>query len=361
MNKKLIALAVAGVFAAPAVALAQTTIYGSFNAEYGFVSAPNRTAPAADSNNFDGFDSGASNIGFKGSEKLGGGTSVFYQCESDVRFLAGATTTSGTICGRNSAIGLKGAWGNFFVGTWDSPQKLAVGKTRMLADTGFLGVTHMTFDAFSNRNTYSINYHSQSMGGFQVLAQTTSTNAANGTNTPGTKGRLTSLGAIYARGPLGLALGYTAADDNRSDGGANGDKDTAISLGGTYTFGPVKLGVTHYDQEMKVAATAITVEQKNLNLAVQYSLSGANSILAGYTQAGDIKTTGAVTPNNGAKEYQVSFIHKMSKRTTTAVGYARLKNDGAGAIYTVGNRTSATGQAVGGKSSVITVQLKHAF
>jgi hypothetical protein len=29
MNKKLIAVAVAGVFAAPAVALAQTTIYGT--------------------------------------------------------------------------------------------------------------------------------------------------------------------------------------------------------------------------------------------------------------------------------------------------------------------------------------------
>ena len=362
MNQKLIAAAVVGAFAAPA-AFAQSTvqIYGTINAEYGVVSAPDSTPSL---NNFDGFDSGASNIGFKGEEKLGGGMSAFFQCESDVRFLAGATRTSGSICDRNSAVGLKGGFGSFFVGTWDSPHKLAVGKTRMLADTGFLGVTHMTFDAFSNRNAYSINYHSPNFSGFQVMAQTTSTNAANGTTADGTKGRLNSLAGVYAKGPLTLGLGWTRADDNRAEGDSDGAKDTAWSAGVTYAFGPAKLGFTWYDENYKDTPSVTDVDRNAYNIALLWSLGGANSILAGYTVADDFEGTdgGVLIPgNNGAKEYQISFIHKLSKRTTTAIGYARLKNDGGGDIYTVGNRTSGAGQNLGAKSSVVTVQLKHAF
>jgi len=365
MKQKLIAVAVVGAFAAPA-AFAQSTvqIYGSINAEYGFVSAPDAVAGAPGRNNYDGFDSGASNIGFKGEEKLGGGMSAFFQCESDVRFLAGATRTSGSICDRNSAIGLKGGFGSFFVGTWDSPNKIAVGKTRMLADTGFLGVTHMTFDEFSNRNAYSINYHSPNFNGFQVLAQTTSTNDANGTAVPGKKGRLNSLAGTYTSGPLTAALGWTKADDNKAAGTVSGAEDTSVTAGVTYTFGPAKLGFTWYDANFEDPATLSDIERNAYNLALSYSLGGANSILAGYTRAGDFEGTvgGVAIPgDNGAKEYQISFIHALSKRTTTAIGYARLKNDGAGDLYTVGNRVSGTGQRVGAKSSVITVQLKHAF
>jgi predicted porin len=370
MKQKLIAAAVVGAFAAPAAFAASTVqIYGTFNAEYGFVSAPDAVPGAPGRNNFDGFDSGASNIGIKAEEKLSGGMSAFVQCESDIRFLSGAGRTSGSLCDRISAIGLKGGFGSFFLGTWDSPQKLAVGKTRMLADTGFLGVTHMTFAAFSNRNVQSINYHSPNFSGFSFMAQTTSTNPANGTAVPGRKGRLTSLGGYYDRGPLTVAAGWTKADDNRAVNitaplGAVGSEDTGVSAGVTYKFGPAKVGFTWYDESFEEPTTVTDLERNAYNLALHWSLGGPNSILAGYTVAEDIEGIAAGVPvvgNNGAKEYQISFIHMLSKRTTTAIGYARLKNDGGGALYAVGNRTSITGQGLGGKSSVVTVQLKHRF
>jgi predicted porin len=130
MNKKLMALAVAGALAAPAAALAQTTIYGTLKAEWGIASQPNTTATAT-RHDAESLNSGASNIGFRGEEKLGGNLAAWYQCESDLRFLGGTSTTSGSICDRNSALGLKGGFGNFYVGTWDSPIKRASGVTRI--------------------------------------------------------------------------------------------------------------------------------------------------------------------------------------------------------------------------------------
>ncbi len=182
MNKKLIAVAVAGAFAAPAVAFAQGStvqIYGTLNAEYGFAKGVNKAA--GKTNSFDGLNSSASNIGFKGEEKLGGGMSAFFQCETDVKFLKGDLTDSaGVWCDRNSAVGLKGGFGSFFIGTWDSPVKQVVAGSRILGETGWHGVQGFLISnggafagSFSTRNTNTLNYNSPNFSGFQVNAQTT--------------------------------------------------------------------------------------------------------------------------------------------------------------------------------------------
>src|SRR5512134_2403160 len=97
MNKKLIALAVAGAFA-PAVALAQgtnVTIYGTLNAAWNFVEAkgatpgvtPGVVSTIPGTNLSSGFNVGArsrvdpdsSNIGFRVREDLGGGLAAWGQ------------------------------------------------------------------------------------------------------------------------------------------------------------------------------------------------------------------------------------------------------------------------------------------
>ena len=56
----------------------------------------------------------------KAEEKLGGGLSAWFQCEStaDPR----GQGQEGW-CSRNSALGLKGGFGNLFIGNWDTPFK----------------------------------------------------------------------------------------------------------------------------------------------------------------------------------------------------------------------------------------------
>jgi predicted porin len=76
---------------------------------------------------------GGSAVGFKGQEQLGGGMSAWFQCESsaDVRGL-----NQDGFCGRNSAVGLKGGWGNLFFGRWDTPFKRATLGMVGAGDTG---------------------------------------------------------------------------------------------------------------------------------------------------------------------------------------------------------------------------------
>jgi predicted porin len=372
MNKKLIAAAIAGAFVAPA-AFAQNSsvqIYGLLNAEYGFYNQPN-TAVGGGRSNVDALNSGASRIGFRGTEKLGGGMTAFWQCESDIRFLGGGATNNGSLCDRNSAIGLRGGFGSFYVGTWDSPLKRVVGSVRILNETGWLGSQTMTINAggawptqFSLRNAQSLNYDTPNFGGFSASFQTTTTNPGRHHNTtavaPTPKGRLNSMSGQYVQGPLRAVLGFSKHDDNRSVGG-QGQTDTAWAIGGTYDFGVVRLGMTYADIEIETGPGAST-ERKSWAIAADWRLGGPHMIRFGYNDAGDAKTNVGGGANTGAKLMQVGYHHALSKRTSASISYARMNNDSAGTyLFTNAGTGGGGGIQAGDDSSVLVFGLVHTF
>ncbi|HET7674026.1 MAG TPA: porin, partial [Gammaproteobacteria bacterium] len=145
MQKKLMAIAVAGALGAPAVALAQAStvqVYGQITYEYGF--ARQGDAAAGSRPNVDYADTpGGSAIGFRGEEKLGGGMSAWFQCETsaDIR---GYDQIG--LCSRNSAVGFKGGFGNIHFGRWDTPMKRALNVGTVGAEeTGLLGMSFLPF------------------------------------------------------------------------------------------------------------------------------------------------------------------------------------------------------------------------
>ena len=368
MNKKLIAAAIAGAFVAPAAFAQNSTvqIYGLLNAEYGFFSQQN-TAANAGRSSVDALNSGASRIGFKGEEKLGGGMTAFWQCESDVRFLSGGAATTGTLCDRNSALGLKGGFGSFYVGTWDSPLKRVAAVTRITNETGWLGTQIMTLSngggwagTFSNRNVQSLNYDTPRFGGFSASIQTTTTNPGRGGAVPTAKGRFTSLSGQYAQGPLAVVLGYSKHDDNRSNSTVNGLEDTAWLIGGSYSFGAVKVGLSYADAEIETGVGAST-ERKSWNLAADWKLSGPHSVKLGYSRAGDAKTSAGGGANTGAKLIQVGYNHALSKRTTAGVAYARINNDSAGTYSFTGVTQGGANVFPGDDGGVFVLSLVHTF
>src|SRR5574339_493367 len=141
MQKKLIAVAVAGVLGAPLVAYAQTStvnIYGRITYEYGHGDggSANHSTDYADT-------PGGSAIGFRGEEKLGGGLSAWFQCETsaDVRGIDQVG-----LCSRNSAVGFKGGFGNLHFGRWDTPFKRALNVGTVGAEeTGLQGMSFLPF------------------------------------------------------------------------------------------------------------------------------------------------------------------------------------------------------------------------
>jgi len=387
MNKKIIAAAVAGAFVAP-VAFAQSSsvqIYGLVNAEYGFASQADISAGNSRGNT-DALNSGASRIGFKGEEKLSGGMSAFWQCESQLRFLEGSSVNkvsggsnsqAGNLCDRNSAIGLKGGFGSVYAGNWDSPLKRVSGMVRMTNETGWSGTQQFTLGnggtfsySFSTRNANTINYDTPSFDGFSASLQYTTKNVSKGSNvTTKQDGRAISMSGQYVKGPLTAVVGHTRRDDQSTGLSGNGlssstttsytlgAKDKATLIGASYSFASVKVGASYAMTETQQSATT-TKERKGWNLAADYALGGPGVVRVGYAKAGDSKISSGTGADTGASQVQIGYLHNLSKRTTLSLTHVRLNNDTSGE-YTLTGATSGT-TSVGGKTTVVAGQDTHA-
>ncbi len=380
MNKKLIAVAVAGAFAAPAVALAQTStvqIYGKMTYEYA------RIDQGTGRINTDYADTpGGTSIGFKGEEKLGGGLSAWFQCESsaDVR---GIDQTG--LCTRNSAVGFKGGFGNIYFGRWDTPMKKAlnVGSTGA-QETGSFGASFMAFGGSggtdsisgtfaSNRNRWKrrdvamTNYDSPNFGGFQVFAAISPGNHSAdydmAAGTPNPKPRVVSLAGVYKAGKLGIGVGYERHQDFRSGLADQGD-DKALGVSAKYGFGKFAIGATYLDARYDMAGSQ-ELKKKTFTVGAEIELSGPHGIELGYTNAGDSKgnSTTAISdlaasgPETGGQQYSIAYVHKFSKRTEGRLIYTRISNDN-NASYKLG---SAGGVAAGESQSAFGFHVGHRF
>lgn len=377
MNKKLMAVAVAGALAAPALAMAQAStvqLYGKITYEYA------RIDQGSGRQNTDVADTpGGSNIGFKGEEKLGGGLSAWFQCESsaDVR---GIDQTG--FCTRNSAIGFKGGFGNIHFGRWDTPMKRALNVGTVGAqETGSLGTSFMAFGGSggasaltkSNRNRWKRRevgltyYETPNMGGFQGLFAFTPGNAAAEAATTDTtvnaKPRVVSLAGTYVTGPLGVGLGYERHTDFNAVAGSGTDR--AWGLSAAYTFaGTVKVGATYLDARYDTAAGR-SLDKKTYTLGVDWKIAGPHAIEAQYVRAGDSKGNSLIAvsdlaasgANTGGKQYAIGYRYDFSKRTTGRLIYNKINND-SGSSYKLGSAGAVT---AGQGQNAFGLHLSHSF
>ena len=121
----------------------------------------------------------ASRFGVKGSEDLGDNLKAIYQLEiqADVTKSGGATAAGFGNGTRNSRVGLEGDFGTAFMGTWDTPFKVAHNKVELFDNTNnasagnILGLTGKAGYKLSDRFGSSVQYHSPMMSGFQVIGQ----------------------------------------------------------------------------------------------------------------------------------------------------------------------------------------------
>lgn len=392
MQKKLLAVAIAGAFGAPALALAQSStvqIFGTMYVEYSYADQGRNAANTGDLTHVDFLQTPGSEIGFKGEEKLGGGLSAWFQCSStaDPR----GQNQDGW-CSRNSALGLKGGFGNVFIGNWDTPFKRTISPTNVGGnDTGIWGTAFLltgnstttavggTREGFKRRQQNSINYDSPNFGGFQVMAAFTSAQAATATLTSASnnKARVMSLGGQYSAGPLFVSAGYE--QHNEFNGGGRDGDDKGWHVGAAYTWGPVRVGGQYTRQKFETGTSAVPTDQRvsAWHVGVDWKIVGPHGLRAAYTNAGEMKGTagqasvGGVRPaipaaglanDTGADMWQVRYVYTFSKRTEFNVGYVALNNDGSsttGGTYRLGGLS--TGILRGEKQSAVAASLRHTF
>ncbi len=448
MNKKLMAVAVAGAFGLPSLAFAQfstpdgvtgsnasgsnVTIGGKLNFLYGYYSAggagnniagvPNTSLAAGYQSKLSGdaFNNSESELDIKGSENLGGGLSAWFQCGSSLDVTGGASGTgTGGLCGRNSAIGFKGNFGNVYGGNWDTSSKMAitpftvfaqsypVGNSLVFngaasADQGNIAVPSTASAVaqsggganFWRRQSRLLTYITPVIQGFQASIGMSAANeqTAQTVGAGINKARLWSTGVNYSNGPLKLGVGYELHKNynpgalsvtsvvngvGNVTGNYAGGTDSQLVLGAQYAFmnNSVLVNAIWVNNNYQINGN-LNMTQTNWTLNGAWNISGPHTIRLGYVNVGSTggtygaggtsfapATVGQMTANGGAgntgaKKYQFEYAYAFSKRTEVSLGIAQVKNDAQSNIL-IG--TGSTLPNFGETQSYYGLRMTHVF
>ncbi len=328
MNKKLVALAVAGAFALPMAAQAQTanvTLYGRVNLDYEFVKGQQTDGSNPTINRL---SSNSSRLGVRGVESLGGGLSAIFQIESSIV----ADASGGTLAGRETFVGLQGSWGTFKMGRFLAPYDdihpifgnvptltTSILSTASLWAQGFAGQPEN--GGFDDRIRNSIRYDSPTISGFNFEAQ-------YGSYENATHAGVVSLGGFYNNGPIQAGLAYERHKEVRG----NNLDDDAISVAGGYNFGMFRLGAVYEHLKYEVASGDLKRDLWGLSGTVNL---GPGQLYLAYIRANEGKgsasdaaqVAGLVHGNDtDAQQYEISYTYPLSKRTLAYAGYVRIDN-----------------------------------
>lgn len=406
MQKKFIALAVAGLVSGAAFAQSNVTIYGTADVTFDSVKATNQpTVPAANSGNFERanrISANSSFLGFKGTEALGNGLNAVFQFEAAV-----ANDNGGALSfNRDTFVGLSSSsWGTVVAGTLTGPTRalgvsmdVFAGATGIGVNSGLLGklgngLTGVTTDANGNPGVPGVNvaggantagftrsspqtsifdtrwknaiaYVSPSFAGLTATAAyVANENHSTSINTSGY-----DLGLNYANGPVkagitynGVTLKNQAASGFAAVGLGNDVKTNDLRIAGLYDFGVATVRAV-YDR-VKLESSLGDIKQNVWGLGATFNVSSAGKIVGQYYKAQDVKGTVALGAgaDTGAALWAIGYEHSLSKRTILKATYANLNND-VNANYDFG--INATGGAnAAGNSTVSGFQfgMRHSF
>ena len=366
MQKKLLTVAVAGALAAPAIAVAQSTVevYGTVNMAFGQFRYSEGSAPNTGSVSKWDVANGASNYGVRSRENLGGGLAGWIQIEQNAP-LERSNNIAITPASRNSAIGLQGGFGNFFIGQWTTPWAdldalWGIGTVGFWGPvTSIIGRRETTGTApnpncqnfqspapnvgstatgvpascdaveanstsFWRRVSQAVFYQSPVMAGVQAkVAYQTNEGKATGT-TGGTNADPSLWSFSVQWSGMGGRARVGAAYDRHKDFNTIGQTDTGYALKGGFNFGVVDVGLA-FEQVKYNAPTGGEAKSKQFGVALAVPV-GPGSIRASWSKAKDLTGPGIAISDTGATQYNLGYEHRFSKRTNVGVGYAKITN-----------------------------------
>lgn len=400
MQKKLIALAVAGLASAGAFAQSNVTIYGVADVSFESVKADDAANNGNDIQSRTRVNSNSSLIGFKGSEDLGNGLKALFQFETTVDLAgqraadttgatpSGSAYTSGSLFGakRDSFIALAGNFGTVLGGYVSTPYRSIVTGFDVVPGAAGSGSANGVFGKATGDvnlvfRTNAIAYASPSFNGFSgVIAyvpnagkstdQTTTPGhyddthtwvpAANNGNTVNPYGW--NLALNYANGGLKLAYSYLKLNDVGL-GGFKDEDHKAHLLAASYNFGQGTTLVGMFQQFKGDTNTLDDLKRNSYYLGLKHVL-GANEFAVAYQRAGklDASNAGYSNDNTDATQWTLRYGYNFSKRTQVYALYTRIDNkDNANFNFANGAVGDGTAIAAGSNPQVLGVGIRHSF
>jgi len=379
MNKKLLAVAVAGALAAPGVALAQSsvTISGVIKASVQQYKIGNASVARAGTNTSQGLvHDDSSRIIFNMTEDLGGGLQAIAQIDWRVQVDGGADAVSG-----NNHIGLRSKnWGRIIMGRQDvhyfgresnltARNDLQADSISLLAFVAGAGVPAGGIAiAGATRTTNIVQYTTPNWGGFyaNVAYSFNPTTAEADIGSTIRRGRAWNIAPTFEARNFTLGYSYWSqkADATAAFGDQRGDR-----LFGSYRWGGFHIGAAWDKSKVKNGVTGVVAANRTAwSLPIEYSW-GPHWIGGHFTKARDDKATAT---QDGARMWALGYNYSLSKRTSLGVTYASIRNDDGtagvgGATYTpfTGNGALGGGAAhtalSGEDPRFWSITMRHAF
>ena len=358
MQKKIIALAVAGLVSGAAFAQSNVTVYGV--ADLGYVyDSDSYTANTKSSGLIYAGGQNGSRFGFRGEEDLGNGLKANFRMEAGVLLDTGVSDQSGRLFGRWSTVGLSHAtWGTIEGGRRDTFIDQAVAGANVMKGNATIGQVTPIFQRIQRYDNF-VAYTSPSFSGLQLKAGFSSN--ADGQdltpdqNTAATQARsnirVYALAATYTNGGLFLAANY---DYNKMQGVDNTvstvkgyDSGNSWYLVGSYDFKVARVNAgygrlnyaqdtqmlyTYNNQPGQTAASGLNPEYRTKRdqwqLGVSVPFGSADSVALNYAQ-GTTKYN-SMKPTWGDDKssiWGVAYFHDLSKRTNVYVAYGDISQN----------------------------------
>lgn len=324
MKQKIIALAIAAAFSAPAFAdTANVNVYGK-----AFLTFDQHDTGVAGSSSVMRVNTNASRFGVKGEEDLGDGLKGFFQYE--VEMDADGSTGAGLGKTRNSGLGLKGGFGQVVFGIWDTPFKTAHNAIELFDNTTAWSAIQTVGKSqgkdYNTRQKNMVQYWTPKMGGLQAAFMYSPDEAKTTT----TDKSIMSMSGTYNQDGIYVAAAYESRNDVTV-----GTTDNALRLVGKYNLGDFWLGAMAEQIKTNTSATS-DVSGTNMELVGEFKM-GASRIAASYAKAGSTAVSPAV--DNDVDQVALKYAYAFSKRTEAFAAYASKKTNGA---------TSVTANTFGG-------------
>ena len=402
MQKKLIALAVAGLASTAAFAQTNVTIYGLVDYGYSYrwdgkslgnqIPGANTGTPNTQSQ-LNGGQSLGNRIGFKGTEDLGNGLKAVFLLEQGFMLDTGMQQTANSQFTRQAYMGLSGNFGTAVGGRLYSPHYTfvsgldpfgagTVGRYNNVYSPGAAVGNNVVGGSLMDpvRLDNALAYISPSFLGGLTATLAFSNNAAGQEDANSNSNNNTVYAGLlkYDNGPITVGANY-----HYINGGSRLSDTTPTALGvksvqnatlgGSYDFKVVKVMALYSWNEVDYTVNPRFLGNTSGNATINNYMLGATAPFGKFVgKASYIYSDGNRSAGGDAQQFAVGLDYNLSKRTALYSAYSFIDNqdnrlsavgDASNSGYYAGNNAAATNQGTnaGVFQQGIQVGVRHSF
>ena len=330
MNKKLLAVALATAFAAPAMAEG-VQIYGAFD-----VGVLTRGGGNGARDTYTSVSSGMNGynfIGFKMSEDLGNGLTVAgdaqfgFNLDSTDSGAVGAATNGSTLRTITSTLALIGDHGVLVAGKTGGARAAWIKKYDPFNGFG-AGRAQQGGEAHANNVVAWVT--PEILPGLKGLAAyTTDLDQQDNPSAKNLAGALYAFAAMYDQGPISFVANYEVLKNQGAV--ANDGNLKVITFGASYDFGMVKV-MGFYDQLVNLV--------NGWQVGASAPVTSQLTLKAGYSKQ---SSAGTGASHDECNKWGVGGTYSLSKRTNLYADYGNFSDSNGGAC-----KISTNGDTIGG-------------